>query len=153
MGIVQLLFSCVPLSCDPMDCSPSGSSVHGISQARILMWVDISFSRGSSWPRDGTCVSCISRWILYHWATQRSPEIQQVFSKFFWTGLNIIVFLKYFNEREMWFLHLKKKKKSQQHVEDHLYHFMLIFSLYITSQPSHKILVKQTIDISLMNEK
>ena len=39
-------------------------SVHGISQARILEWVSISFSRGSSWPRDKTCVSCIGRWIF-----------------------------------------------------------------------------------------
>ena len=39
---------------DPMDCSPPGSSVHGISQARILEWVAISFSRGSSRPRDRT---------------------------------------------------------------------------------------------------
>ena len=37
-----------PTLCDPMDCSPSGSSVHGISQARILEWVAIPFSRGSS---------------------------------------------------------------------------------------------------------
>ena len=37
-----------------------------LSQARILEWVVISSSRGSSWPRDGTCVSCIGRWILYH---------------------------------------------------------------------------------------
>ena len=37
--------------CDPMDCSPAGSSVHGISEARILEWVTISFSRGSSPPR------------------------------------------------------------------------------------------------------
>jgi len=41
-----------PTLCDPMDCSPSGSSVHGISQARILEQVAISFSRGSSQPRD-----------------------------------------------------------------------------------------------------
>ena len=41
-----------------MDCSPPGSSVHGILQARILEWVAISFSRGSSWPRDQTWVSC-----------------------------------------------------------------------------------------------
>jgi len=39
-----------------MDYSPSGSSVHGISQARILEWVAISFSKGSSQPRDQTCV-------------------------------------------------------------------------------------------------
>ena len=41
-----------PTLCDPMDCSPPGSSVHGIFQARILEWVAISFSRGSSPPRD-----------------------------------------------------------------------------------------------------
>ena len=54
------------------DCSSPGSSVHGISQARILEWVAISFSKGSSWPWDRTqvsCISCIGRWILYHWAT------------------------------------------------------------------------------------
>ena len=40
--------------CDPMDCSPLGSSVHGIFQARILEWVAICYSRGSSQPRDQT---------------------------------------------------------------------------------------------------
>ena len=45
---------------DPMDCNLPGSSVHGISQARILEWVAISFSRGSSQPRDRTRVSCIA---------------------------------------------------------------------------------------------
>ena len=52
-----------------MDCSTPRSSVHGISQARILEWVAISFSRGSSWLRDLTCISCLGRGILYHWAT------------------------------------------------------------------------------------
>ena len=51
--------------CNPMDYSTPGSSVHGISQARILEWVDISFSRGSSRPRDRTLVSCTARQILY----------------------------------------------------------------------------------------
>ena len=46
--------------CDPTDCSLPGSSVHGISQARILEWVAISFSRGSSCPRDQIQVSCIA---------------------------------------------------------------------------------------------
>ena len=46
-----------PTLCDPMDCSLQGSSVHGIFQARILEGVTISFSRESSWPRDGTRVS------------------------------------------------------------------------------------------------
>ena len=57
----------------PMDCSPPGSSVHGILQAKILDWVAISFSRGSSQPQDRTWVSCIGRWIRYHWATRESP--------------------------------------------------------------------------------
>ena len=50
--------------CDHMYCSPPGSSVHGILQARILEWVVISSSRGSSWPRDWTCISCLCRQIL-----------------------------------------------------------------------------------------
>ena len=45
---------------DPMDCSPRSSSVHGILQVRILEWVDMPFSRGSSGPRDQTRVSCIA---------------------------------------------------------------------------------------------
>ena len=49
-----------PSLCDPMDCSLTGSSFHGILQARILEWVAISSSRGSSWPRDWTPVSSIS---------------------------------------------------------------------------------------------
>ena len=61
--------------CDPMDCSLSDSSVHGIFQARILGWVAISCSRGSSGSRDWTfisCFSCTDRWIPYHWATWKS---------------------------------------------------------------------------------
>ena len=45
---------------DSMDCSPPGFSVHGILQARILEWVTIPISRGSSWPRDQIKVSCIA---------------------------------------------------------------------------------------------
>ena len=61
-----------PTLCDLMDCSLPGSSVQGIFQARVLEWITISFSRGSSQARDQTsisCVSCIGRWILYHCAT------------------------------------------------------------------------------------
>ena len=49
-----------PALCGPRDCSRPGSSVHGSSQARILEWVAIPFSRGSSGPRDSTQVSCIA---------------------------------------------------------------------------------------------
>ena len=61
-----------PTLCDPLNCSLPGSSIRGILQARIMEWVAISFSRGSSWPRDSTCISCstcIGNKILYHWAT------------------------------------------------------------------------------------
>ena len=61
------LQSC-PTLWDPMDCSPPGSSVHGILLARILEWVAMSSSRGSSRPRDQTCISYVSytgRSVLY----------------------------------------------------------------------------------------
>ena len=46
--------------CDPMDCSLPSFSVHGILQARVLEWIVIPFSRGSSWPKDWNCNSCAS---------------------------------------------------------------------------------------------
>ena len=58
--------------CNPMDCNWPGSSVHEILWARIVEWVAISYSRGSSQSRDQTrvsCVSCVGRQILYHCAT------------------------------------------------------------------------------------
>ena len=63
-------------SCDLIDCGLPGSSVHGIIQARMLECIAISFSRGSSWPRDWThvsYVSCTGRQVLYHWRHQGSP--------------------------------------------------------------------------------
>ena len=62
-----------PTFFDPMDCSPPGSSVHGILQARILECVAISYSRGSSRPRDQTRVSCIGRRLLYQLCHLGSP--------------------------------------------------------------------------------
>ena len=56
---MQSLQACPTLH-DPMGCSPPGSSDHGILQARILEWVAMPSSRGSSWPRDQTQVSCSS---------------------------------------------------------------------------------------------
>ena len=58
--------------CDPMGCSPPGSSVHEILQARILEWVAISFSRGSSGPRDRTQVLCMAGRFLTLWATREA---------------------------------------------------------------------------------
>ena len=78
----KLLQLC-PTFCDPMDCSPPGSSVRGILQARILEWVVMPFSRGSSQPRDQTCVSnvsCICGWVgtsLVAQTVKRLPTMQE----------------------------------------------------------------------------
>ena len=75
VGVLSL--NCVRLFCDSMDWCPSGSSVHWFSQARILEWVVISFSKGSSWCRDQTClsyVSCTGRQVLYHQCHLGNPE-------------------------------------------------------------------------------
>ena len=61
-----------PTLCDPMDCSLPGSSLHGILQARVLEWVAISFSRGSSRPRDWTQVSHIPGRCFNLWATREA---------------------------------------------------------------------------------
>ena len=71
--------SCVQFFCDPLDCSPPGSSVRGIFQARILEWAAISSSRGSSQPRDWTCVSCApyvaGRFLMAEqWRKQSDPK-------------------------------------------------------------------------------
>ena len=68
---------------NPMDCSSPDFSVHGIFQARILEWVVISFSKGSSPPKDRTifsCVSCNGRQILYHCTTWKamSPALLKI---------------------------------------------------------------------------
>ena len=65
---VLLAQSC-PTLCDPTDCSPPGFSVHGILQARILEWIAIPFSRGTSQPRNRTLVSCVAGRFFTVWAT------------------------------------------------------------------------------------
>ena len=62
-----------PTLCNPVDCSPPGSSVHEILQSRILEWVSMPSSRGSSQPRGShPCLLWLlhCRWILYHWPTR-----------------------------------------------------------------------------------
>ena len=68
-----------PTLCNPMD---GGSSAYGISQARILDWVAISFSRGYSWCRGRTCISCIGSWVLYCWVS-RKPSCGVTIGKLF----------------------------------------------------------------------
>ena len=59
--------------CNTMDYSSPGSSVHGILQVRVLEWVAIPFSRGSSKPRYQTWVSCIAGRFFTDWATGEAP--------------------------------------------------------------------------------
>ena len=68
---VEVAQSC-PNLYSPMDCSPPGSSVHVILQARILEWVAISSSRGSSQPRDWTQVSLTTGGFFIIWATREA---------------------------------------------------------------------------------
>ena len=72
LSVVSVAKSCLTLW-DLHGCSPPVSPVHGILQARLLEWIAISFSRGSSRPRDGTHVSCTGRWVLYCWASRKEP--------------------------------------------------------------------------------
>ena len=73
---VKSLQSC-PTLCDPMDRSPPGSSVHGILQVRILEWVAMPSSKGSSWLTDWIClfyISCVVKWMPYHYRHLGSPK-------------------------------------------------------------------------------
>ena len=83
-----------PTLCDPRYCRTPGSSVHGISQARILEWVAVSSSRTSSRPRDQTHVSCIGQWILYHWAI---TLLNRLFTSFpvQWSGEELLVLWRF----------------------------------------------------------
>ena len=94
-----------PTICDPMNCSPPGSSIHGTVQARILEWVAISFSRGSSWPRDRTLVSRIGGRCFNLWATREAIQCKLYVNSCWPTGKFILLlgtfwifffFLKYF---------------------------------------------------------
>ena len=74
---VKVAQSCpIPTLCDPMNHSMPGSYVHGILQARIMEWVAIPFSTGSSQPRDGTQVSHIAGRFFTIWAT-REDQIER----------------------------------------------------------------------------
>ena len=74
--------------CNPMIYSPPGSSVHGIFQARILEWLTISFSSGSSQPRDKTRVSCTAGRFFTDWATREAPVCYVYFTTIFFFLIN-----------------------------------------------------------------
>ena len=70
--VCVLVAQLCPTLCDLMDCSTPDSSVHGLLQASILEWVAIPFSKGSSWPRDWTQVSCTAGRFFMVWATREA---------------------------------------------------------------------------------
>ena len=78
MCAYMLRLSVVSDFCDPMDCSPPNSSVHGISQSRILEWVAILFSRRSSWPKDWTQVAFIAGRFFTIWAPREILQFSSV---------------------------------------------------------------------------
>ena len=98
-----------PTLCDPVDCSLPGFSVHGILQARVLEWVAISFSRGSSQHRDWTQVSRIAGRRFNLWATSLGRHITLTHVKFLTTKppvmsqdfLNPDAFFRHYNVKEI----------------------------------------------------
>ena len=88
----MLVAQSCPAPCNPMDCSPPSSPVHGIIQARILEWVAIPFSKGSSRPRDRIQVSCTADRFFTVWATREAPRVskdESIKDSFLWDKLKV----------------------------------------------------------------
>ena len=85
----MLVAQSCPNLCDCMDCSPPGSSVHEILQARLLEWIAIPFSRGSSWPKDQTQFSCIAGRFLTIWVTR---ETRSLYNRYNIYNLSLVQF-------------------------------------------------------------
>ena len=93
--------SCLTL-CDPMDYIPTGSSVHRILQARILEWVAISSSSGSSQPRDETQASCTTGWLFTVWATRETHLFTCFNVKIKWVPFQKKKIKLIWNSRKIW---------------------------------------------------
>ena len=108
-----------PTPYDPIDCHPPGSSVHGMLQARILEWVAIPFSRGSSWPRDQNSVSCTVGRFFTIWATnwerlkdshfflRRKQSHQQ---QYIWSAAQLIMSM--FRQKKTWTVPSHRRGRS-----------------------------------------
>ena len=84
--------SVVSNSDNPMDCSLPCSSIHGILQAGRLEWVAILFSKGSSWPRDWTCVSCTAGRFFTIWATREAWVLPG--TMYSWSKVNVFLLVQ-----------------------------------------------------------
>ena len=92
----EVVQSCLTLY-NPVHCSPPDSSFHWILQARILKWVAISFSRGSSWPRDRTEVSHIAGRCFNLWATWEAPDWSNIMVTLHEVMLLLLLLLSHFS--------------------------------------------------------
>ena len=88
-----------PALCDPMGCSLSGSSVHGIFQARVQEWTAISFSRGSSQPRNQIQVCCIAGRRFTVWATREARIMK-------WFCYSLLQWTMFCQNSPPWFIHV-----------------------------------------------
>ena len=124
--------SCLTL-CDPVDCNLPGSSIHGILQARILEWVAISFSKGSSRPRDWTWVSCLVGRRFNLWATREAPHASKVMLKILQTStwtVNFQMFKLDFAKAEELEIKLPKSVGSSKKQESSRKHILLLYWLH-----------------------
>ena len=104
------LQSCLTL-CDLMECSLPGTPLHGILQARILKWIAMPSSRGSSQPKDQTrisYVSCIGRWVLYHQCHLGSPHTSLCFPK----SIHLEIWQTWTKQLAVWVIKLKVLQKQ-----------------------------------------
>ena len=113
--VSEVAQSCLTLW-DPVDCSLPGSSIRGIFQARILEWAAISFSTGSSQPRDWTCVSCIAGRHFMVWATREAIGFLKLGSR--WEGLaNSLRLGSFVRSFKCWIFNFKDSIKSSCYKE------------------------------------
>ena len=84
-GCVYMLLQSCPTLCHPVDYNPPGSSVHGVLQARILEWVVMPSSRGSSRPRGQSHMSCLRHWQMVSFTTSATWEVP---TKTPWSQIN-----------------------------------------------------------------
>ena len=157
-----------PNLCDPMDCSPSGSSIHGILQAKTLMWVAIPFSRGSSQLRGWTQVSCIAGRFFTIWATRkgsvlisnamvgenRHAGIKQDIPSWFWTDSTVRRYTSLSNSENVYWSKVKSlclRKQSKSTSENRLKSLKslvcLSVCLFVFGQNEFVILTKLMIQI------
>ena len=106
--VCVLIAKLCPTLCDPMDCKPPSSSACGILQARILEWVTVPFSRGSSQPRDRIWVSGIAGRFFTNWATKEALNVKRVY-KF---SISQHVHLRLTKDSDSWLPYSKTIKMS-----------------------------------------